>query len=361
MRNYIIVNYFQKDFLKKEKDEKWCLAPFWEGSVKKVPGTTRLLYTRIFMITFDMPELLSEMAILALAKINLHLAIKDKRPDGFHDIESVFLALDWGDTLFFETGAKSDELFMNWANNDTGAPSIPGNIILRALALFREKTGFLKKFKITVEKRIPLGGGLGGGSSDAAAALLALNKIAGSPLGKDALLEMGAALGSDVPFFLREIPAAWVTGRGEHIEPIEIPQLFLVLVNPGFPSNTAEAYRLLDEYRDSNNLTTNNTNTANLQSDIEVKVREGSRGSWLKNDFFSFNFYNDFLPVFKEREKSIYNKICCNLLELGAVFASLSGAGSTCFGVFSDKEQARKAAQALSGKWSFVHWCTGIK
>ena len=285
-----------------------------------------------------MPELLKDLAVLAPAKINLHLAVKEKRSDGFHNIESVFLALDWGDSLFFECKApetENDELIMLRAEQ-TGEPlSIPDNIILRALALFREKTGFFKKFKITVEKRIPVGGGLGGGSSDAAASLLALNRMAGLPLGKDALLEAGNILGSDIPFFLHEIPAAWVTGRGENIEPLEMPllaaefpaQMFLVLVNPGFSSNTAEAYRLLDEHRAK------------------------------EKCFNNSPLYNDFLPVFDEREKSIYNKICFSLRGLGALFASLSGAGSTCFGVFQNREQAQKAAEELRGEWSFVHCC----
>jgi len=327
---------------------------------------------------FDMPKLLRELAVLAPAKVNLHLAVKEKRPDGFHAIESVFLALDWGDTLFFQRQhLENDELLMlrydASSAYDTGQTeigqkaelfSIPDNIILRALALFREKTGFSHKLKITVEKRIPLGGGLGGGSSDAAAALLALNKIAGSPLGKDALLEMGAALGSDVPFFLHETPAAFVTGRGEHIEPLDVPLMHLVLVNPGFPSNTARAYRLLDEYRETKEA---HTETQRHKEDLN-EAHWGAISAGFSSSVPTVpscssclsvkNFYNDFLPVFREREKCVYNKIICKLKELGAVFAGLSGAGSTCFGVFAEKEQARKAADALFGRWDFV-CCAG--
>ena len=301
-----------------------------------------------------------ELNVFAPAKINLHLSVKDRRPDGFHDLESVFLALDWGDRLFFEckdTGTEGDDLIIRRVNTGAGQKKeplfIPDNIILRALALFREKTGFSKKLKITLDKQIPLGGGLGGGSSDAAAALLALNRIAGFPLGKDALLEAGSALGSDVPFFLHETTAAWVTGRGENIEPLEMPPMFLVLVNPGFPSNTAEAYRLLDEYRVSE------------ESHAEARRRKEEFNFLLplrlcasaRSSSPITSFYNDFLPVFGEREKSIYNKICCNLRGLGALFAGLSGAGSTCFGVFEEREQALKAAEALRGEWDFVHCC----
>ena len=288
------------------------------------------------------------MDIFAPAKINLHLAVKNRRSDGFHDIESVFLALDWGDRLFFDCNDTDERLLVkNYVQE--GTLTIPDNIILRALALFREKTGFSRKVRITLEKNIPLGGGLGGGSSDAAAALLALNRIAGSPLGKNTLLEIGAALGSDVPFFLHETHAAWVTGRGELIEPIDAPQMFLVLVNPGFPSNTAEAFRLLDEHRDVKTLTP------------PLHVFERASSLFAPPRLCAENFQNDFLQVFNEREKSIYNKICYSLRELGAGFANLSGSGSTCFGVFEEKEKAQKAAEALRSDWSFVIFCNSKK
>jgi len=215
--------------------------------------------------------------------------------------------------------------------------------------------------EIKVEKRIPLGGGLGGGSSNAAATLLTLNKIADLPLSQETLLEMGASLGSDVPFFLHEVPCAWVTGRGEHIQPIEAPCQFLVLVNPGFHSDTAAAFRLLKEYR-SKNLTTEDTEfhrgfcLKNLPlCDCEPKVRVSSMvsNSFLTNPVF----YNDFLPVFPEKEKSVYNEIISMLQDLGADFAGLSGAGSTCFGVFELMENAQKAADDLRSKWDFVQVC----
>ena len=285
------------------------------------------------------------MDIFAPAKINLHLAVKNRRSDGFHDIESVFLALNWGDRLFFDCDAAEETLFIRGYGEESSPLSATDNIILRALALFREKTGFSRKVKITLEKHIPIGGGLGGGSSDAAAALLALNRIAASPLRKDDLLEMGAALGSDVPFFLHETPAAWVTGRGERIEPIDAPQMFLTLVNPGFPSNTAEAFRLLDEHRDAKTLTP------------PLHVFESASSLLVPPSLYVENFQNDFLEVFKEREKSIYNKICYSLRELGAVFAGLSGSGSTCFGIFEEKEHSEKAAETLRCDWSFVHCC----
>ncbi|MDR2730476.1 MAG: 4-(cytidine 5'-diphospho)-2-C-methyl-D-erythritol kinase [Treponema sp.] len=285
------------------------------------------------------------LAINAPAKINLHLTVKSKRNDGFHDIESIFLALDYADTLVFEAGNKTLEIVMNSA----GFLDIPvqNNIIFRAVSLFMEKTGFLQCFKITVDKKIPVGGGLGGGSSDAASALIAINKLSGGILNKDALLELGASLGSDIPFFLHAHPAAFVTGRGECIKVIPAPSFFIVLVNPGFPSDTASAYRLLDEYR---------INLSPVNSSIINGFEFFCENDW--EEYFynkdKWMFKNDFLAVFKKREKLVYERIIAALYENGAEYASLSGAGSTCFGIFFQKERAKSAEKNLSGKWNLT-------
>ena len=288
-----------------------------------------------------MPGLVNKLTVFAPAKVNLHLAVKNKRTDGFHDLESVFLAVDFGDNLHFQLteDENSAEIVMEGLKTEINASD---NIIFRAFSMFKVKTGFSGGLKVRVEKRIPLGGGLGGGSSNAAAVLLALNKMTGFPLTLKALLETGAALGSDVPFFIYETPAAWVTGRGEHIMPVDIPPIILVLVNPGFSSGTAAAFKLLDEYRGSCGGVTAKEGT---ETPIDFSA---APASWQER------FENDFLPVFPEREKSIYNGIISQLRTLGAEFANLSGAGSTCFGVFKDKEQAQQAAKTLRGKWGFV-------
>ena len=288
-----------------------------------------------------MPEYSTEVTVFSPAKINLHLSVKDRRPDGFHNLESVFLAVNFGDTLYFQAG--NDEFEADFF--------IPGNIILKAVTVFREKTGFSQGLKVRLKKRIPLGGGLGGGSSNAAAVLLALNKIAGFPLNRESLLETASSLGSDVPFFIYETAAARVKGRGEQIEPIDAPDLSLVLVNPGFPSDTARAFRLLDEYRNHEFLFANQPKGAHKPA--RTKERHDITGSWL-------NFRNDFLEVFPQKEKSVYNEIISGLREQGAQFANLSGTGSTCFGIFSGKEKARNAAEVLCKKWEFVQECSSL-
>ncbi|MDR1586796.1 MAG: 4-(cytidine 5'-diphospho)-2-C-methyl-D-erythritol kinase [Treponema sp.] len=310
---------------------------------------------------------MSRLTIEAPAKINLHLRVKKLRPDGFHDLESIFLALRFGDTLIFELLEGEERLEIRCPLPGFGATEIlppEKNIIFRAVSLFREKTGCRQGLRVHVEKRIPPGGGLGGGSSNAASSLLALNALCGMSLGKAALLEMAAFLGSDVPFFLAETGAAWAAGRGEDLLPLEYPQKpAIVLVNPGFPSTTAGAFRLLDQYRrdggpDSKPADFSDLKPLNKDQPFLIEALSGNPRNW--------PYENDFLRVFLEagekgggnqalaEQAAAYRRILLRLDELGADFSSLSGSGSTCFGVFSNQKKAEKAEKFLLKDWNFV-------
>ena len=296
-----------------------------------------------YVILYFMPVLRKRRAVFAPAKVNLHLSVKDRRQDGFHNIESVFLAVNFGDSLYFTVLKSENTVRIDMRGLKSPLPQ-EENIIFKAVTLFRERTGFSRGLKIRVKKRIPLGGGLGGGSSDAAAALLTLNKLAGFPCSREDLLEMAGFLGSDVPFFIHETPAALVTGRGESILPLKAPKLSLVLVNPGFHSETSAAYRLIDENR-------NYAQTGEINRFIN------------KDEFDEKNFSrftNDFLNFSPEPQKSIYNEIIAKLREFGAQYANLSGSGATCFGIFADRGQAKKAAGVLRKKWLFVRECFSL-
>ena len=298
--------------------------------------------------------------IEAPCKINLHLKIGEKRPDGFHNLESLFAALAFGDTLRFEETQKGDcHLFVEWeAPGAAAGESIPGesiprekNLVFRAVSLFRERTGYEKGLDIRLFKRIPTGAGLGGGSSDAASTLLALNSLANTGLTIRELGEMASFLGSDVPFFLYR-GAAFVSGRGETIEPLEFKgNLWVVLVKPPFSSNTALAYELLDKARES-------ADGAAFAGEYIAKKRIISA---LGEDPRSWPYYNDFLPVFlaagngENHEKALcYETVLNGLKKEGAVFAGLSGSGSCCFGVFASREEAEKAKKSLSGQRNFT-------
>jgi len=315
------------------------------------------------------------MMIDAPAKLNLHLNVGKRRSDGFHDIESLFLALAYGDTLSFETfpseitlPSEDTEIILDWQLPWGSAKDLsPGkNIVNKAVSLFRERTGFDKKLKIVIEKRIPLGGGLGGGSSDAAATLLALNRLA-SPKGlvSDAVLvEMGASLGSDVTFFLQialnEAPIAWVSGRGERVQPFipppQVQNLSFVLVNPGFSSDTAAAFRLLDEIRASDPpIPALIPNSSFLIPNSLNPILYGSPQDWP----FTNVFFSVFEAYFKIKKSdggvfSTYREIIDVLKEFGADYSGLSGSGSTCFGVFSSRSKAGTAKELLLKRWNFV-------
>jgi len=326
--------------------------------------------------------------IAAPAKLNLHLSIGNRRPDGFHGIESLFLALGFGDTIHIETSpgiAKaSAAIRMDWRLPGGAAPGpcsaneiLPQeeNIVSKAVSMFRSRTGYGEGLAIHIEKRIPMGGGLGGGSSNAASTLLALNRLAsphgGGLLDPGTLAEMGAALGSDVPFFMHGAAAAIVSGRGETVRPIAVPRqalgLSLLLVNPGFHSDTAKAFRLLDEYRqmeangtssvtrlDSNPFMPQNPAFRAFSPQVLQDILAGPPRNW--------PFYNDFLPAFTERKEntpfyeagSAYVEIISGLKGLGADFAGLSGSGSTCFGVFSQKNTVKFAKKLLLKRWQSV-------
>jgi 4-diphosphocytidyl-2-C-methyl-D-erythritol kinase len=174
----------------------------------------------------------------APAKINLSLRVLGRREDGFHEIDTVMLKIPGlaDEIEFRETGKflfKCDD------------PSVPGdesNLVVKAVRAFEAATGILCRHEIFLKKVIPHGAGLGGGSSDAAATLLALNALNGHPVGVDPLMNLAAELGSDIPFFMRS-GAARCTGRGEKIEQLPSPpKMNLLLLKPSFGVSTPDAY-----------------------------------------------------------------------------------------------------------------------
>jgi 4-diphosphocytidyl-2-C-methyl-D-erythritol kinase len=283
------------------------------------------------------------LSIKAPAKINVHLAVKGRRPDGFHELESIFLALDWGDRLCFDYSGEEEQCAIQtaWEIPVKGELIRPEeNIVSRAVSLFRARSGFTRGLRIKLDKRIPLGAGLGGGSSDAAAALSALNRLSGGALSQSALRELAEELGSDVPFFLSGGGAAFVSGRGEWIEPLAAPKgLSVVLVYPGFASNTRHAFALLDADGHERRV-------SRAREDL-IQALGGSPADW--------PYHNDFLPVFLAAGMGVYENVLRELRRLGADFAALSGSGSSCFGVFSDENAAGRAVEAFHGYEGFIY------
>lgn len=279
--------------------------------------------------------MIQSVRVPAPCKINLHLRVLGRRNDGFHDIESVFQLVSLADEVSVSmTGCSGDctvvSPFMELP---------PENTVTKAVSLFRGATGLNAGVRIEVTKRVPAGAGLGGGSSDAAATLLALDRLFGTDLGRPALAGLGALIGSDVPFFLSS-PAAIVTGRGERVAPIEardgIPG---VLVWPGVHSPTPEAYGLVDRWRESGR---EGSDPWPAVPELEPMYRR-LIGEWRFRNSFQAPLEERF-PVIREAREALEAS--------GAVFAAMSGSGSAVFGLFADIKEAVAVQKRLSARWN---------
>jgi len=260
----------------------------------------------------------------AHAKINLGLRIIGTLPDGYHAIHSLFLPIfDLFDTLSFKIH-DTDIIFIS---NDTLNIPATENLIVKSAHLMREYFGIQQGAIIQLDKVIPSGAGLGGGSSDAACTFRGLAKLWKIDTDLDTLSALGLTLGSDIPYFFHDSPCI-VEGRGEKITPISCTvQSWLLFVFPGIHIHTGWAYSQITEYSHSQvNLTDAIINgTIDVQSEV------------LKNDFEH--------PIFTVH--TILSEIQQKLLELGSDRAMMSGSGSTMYGLFSNEEKALKAKEAF--------------
>ncbi|MGH8048028.1 MAG: 4-(cytidine 5'-diphospho)-2-C-methyl-D-erythritol kinase, partial [Chthoniobacterales bacterium] len=182
------------------------------------------------------------MKLRAPAKVNLSLRILGRRPDGFHDLESLVTPISLSDEITVDVGIGQG---VRVRCDDPSVPQDDSNLASVAARQFHSHTSIPFNARIGIRKRIPAGAGLGGGSSDAAAVLVALDSIFETNLGVSGLEKIGANIGSDVPFFIRRVPA-WMRGRGERIEPEpEFKKLCLLLLKPPFGVETPWAYKSL--------------------------------------------------------------------------------------------------------------------
>jgi 4-diphosphocytidyl-2-C-methyl-D-erythritol kinase len=271
------------------------------------------------------------MRVPAPAKLNLFLRIVGRREDGFHELETVFQSIDLADELTF---APADELQLTGGSD--AALQGPDNLVWRAAAALREAAGCVRGASIHLQKQIPVGAGLGGGSSDAAATLAALHRLWELDLSRERLAELAAALGSDVPFFLHG-GTMLGRGRGEILEPFPHPSfLTFVLVQPPFPVATARAYAL---YR---------------PAPCGAPTLEAFRRAWASGDpeCLAPLLRNDLeAGVFGEwPELAVLRE---ELLAAGAVGARMTGSGSVIFGLARDAEHARQIAERMMrpGLW----------
>ena len=257
-------------------------------------------------------------SIPARTKVNLALRVLGKRPDGYHDLDTVFQELDWGDVLHFEAAPDFEFEMTGLAFDDGG-----NNICLLAAQLFAEASGAAPAVKITLHKQVPPGSGLGGGSADGAAVLKGLNQVCDHPLPRDLLQRLALKLGADVPFFL-EGGLQHGLGVGERLAPLErgFAGTFLLII-PAVHVSTKQAFEALKIPLTAHRAPI----TFGRLLDKATLVR------FFDNEFESVVFH-------MHPEIGILKK---ELLNQGAFFASLSGSGSTVYGIFDSPEQAQAA------------------
>lgn len=266
---------------------------------------------------------------LTPAKVNLFLRVTGKRPDGYHDIVSLMQPV----SLYDEISVGVDfGKGISLKSSGRDVPAGKDNLAWRAAELFLIMAGIKrKKISIDIKKKIPVGGGLAGGSSDAAGVVMALNGLTGAGFGEKKLREILADIGSDCPFFILR-SAAIATGRGELLERVKLHPYHYVLVNPGFKISTAWAY-------DSFHLTKKGKNNILKILKDSIKRPEGIVNI-LENDLE--RVVEDRYPLIKEL-KAV-------LKSAGAEGVLMSGSGSTVFGLFMERARALKAYSALKKK-----------
>jgi 4-diphosphocytidyl-2-C-methyl-D-erythritol kinase len=273
-----------------------------------------------------------QVRVRAPAKINLVLRVLDRRSDGFHAIWSLMQTVELCDDLCIAIHPGSPPA-VELRCDDSVLPADQTNLVYRAAVLVLERTRRQVRIVIDLQKRIPMGAGLGGGSSDAAATILGLNHLLGMKWPRATMEEIGQLLGSDVPFFFAA-PTAVAMGRGERVVPVELPATrWVVLVNPGFPVDTRWAYRQLSSSRSG--VRPVSESLRGLEQKAVLTWDEILRLA--ENDFES--------PVFAAH--AILAEIKARLIFEGAESALLSGSGATVFGLFADREKAMKAQASL--------------
>jgi 4-diphosphocytidyl-2-C-methyl-D-erythritol kinase len=280
-------------------------------------------------------------------KVNLLLNILGKRGDGFHELETLMQPVNYCDDLAFERAADGLKLTCS----DAQLPTDSRNLIFRAARDFLAAAKISDGIKIHLEKKIPMAAGLGGGSGNAATTLLALDEIFGKPLAHEKLVELAAALGSDIPFFLQSKPALAV-GRGEKVQSLEeFPALkgrAFLLIHPGFGISTPWAYQNLARCPEALNGRPGRAQEliTKLQG-LDLAIAAGSFYNSLEAPAF------EKFPILK-----LYQEF---LLSNGAQAALMSGSGSTTFAIAADVSAAESLAEKFKSRFGDNGWTAVVE
>ena len=267
-----------------------------------------------------------ERTILSPAKVNLFLKVLSRRPDGFHNLLSLVDIVSICDVIRIRE-TKGPEVLVT--DLEGLLPQGPENTIFRAVMLLKERFGIDAGVEVEVEKHIPLGAGLGGGSGNAATVMKALTRLWGLPVSPGELSELGRKVGADVPLFLYG-KSCVMRGVGERISPLELPLVWYVVVYPRVLLSTRDVYNALGI------VLTKNENEVKFSGKFS---RVSEIAGILENDLERAALVRcPEITTIKERLK-----------EVGALGSLMSGSGSAVFGIFEDEESARKAAKLVGG------------
>ncbi len=263
------------------------------------------------------------------AKVNLFLKVISKRPDGYHNIVSIVTPISLYDTIHLSDAAHGG---IGMSDDKNILPTGPENTMYRAAALLKERYSVTRGVDIHVEKRIPIGSGLGGPSSNAATVLRSLVELWGLTVDEKELFDMGTSIGADVPLFLYGKPCI-MEGIGERITPVSLPPMWFVIVYPGVIMKASDVYRGL--------------RIVLTKEENEVKVRR------------KFEVIQDVADILENDLEHVSIIMCPQissvkeaLIEAGALGALMSGSGSSVFGIFSGGKEAEQASLRIIHKGS---------
>ena len=249
------------------------------------------------------------------AKLNLFLRITGRRADGYHALQTVFRLLDWGDVVYLRP--RADGVIARIGSGADGVAEAD-DLMVRAAKILQEEANRTQGVDIGIEKRIPMGGGFGGGSSDAATVLVGLDRLWGLGLGSERLAALGLRLGADVPVFVRG-RNAWAEGVGDELTPIDLPPAWYVVASPGVHAATAALFQAPDLTRNA----------------APAKIAGFLSGNVLDNAFE---------PVLRRREPAV-EALFAMLASIGT--PRLTGSGSGCFVEFAERGSAEAALASL--------------
>ena len=294
------------------------------------------------------------MPIPSYAKVNLYLKIGKKLSSGYHKIQSVMQKVELSDSMTIEP-ISEDRIIVESTNPELASEE---NLAYTAASLLKKKFKVKQGARIFIEKNVPLEAGLGGGSSNAATALMNLNKLWGLKLKEKQLIDLAAQIGADVPFFIGE-NAALVEGIGDEIKRIKKSfSINIMLINPGFRVSTRWAYSAFDKQTRENQRFSGRQKSKGFFSEPRIKTNADInalvKAIERKNiKEIANNLHNDFEPIITKKYK-IVNEIKNNLLRNDALNASVSGSGPTVFGIFNSIYEAREAFFEMQYDYPFV-------